>query len=293
MKQNCNSLLLIICFLCFCLTGCETAENKTEILTVEAINAESDSLASDTGENLKPLKIGALEPTSIELLQQAERLLKEEGYQLDIVEFENVSDMNEALISQKIDAHLFAHIPYIECYNGQNKDQLKSQGVLWYEVYSLYGGLKDDLTFLSNASTVAIPDKGIERARALLFLNDCGIIKVNEKNREFINTDDILENPKDIEFVEISNEEFETAKEKYDYLLCGAFTAAQCGYDTVKDPLMSEKEEMQSVQILGTHLVTADPACNMEGIRALKKAFTDEYMQAYLKYMLKGTVATK
>lgn len=292
LKQAIKKLVIFVMSITFglILWGCSDREEKETAIIMDEIPIEKEDLDKTIYETIK---IGAIDKTSIELLNYAKDFLEDEGVKLELVEYQDAAAMNEDLTNKEIQAHLFAHLPYIESYNLKNDVDFISLDVLWYEVYGIYGGLKQDLTFTEMGARIAIPENETEQARALLLLDELGYLVVNKEHRETVSIEDILENPKQLSIHTVPEDEFKNVPQKYDYLVCGGYTAAQCGYDTIKDPLGKELKDMLGVQLLGTHLVSLPENKNNKDIELLKKAFQSDDMESYLKYMLKGTVAVK
>lgn len=292
-----SSIIVGVMLLHVFLSGCGAQGESIEVSASEEAEVELIEIPIEAEETQEitegTVKIGCMGNPSEELLIEAGKLMLEEGWGLEIVQYQDSLEMDKAVLDGELDGHVFAHAPYIESYNLVNQANLTSAGVLWYEVYGIYGGLKQDLTSLKRGATIAIPDSGVNQARALLFLQDLEYITVKEGMGPSTNLEDVLENPKELNLVGISNEEFLEARNSYDYLLCGGNTALVCGYNTVKEPLKKETIKNDSVQLLGTHLVTNPSGVNGKGIRALQDAFQSEKMQAYLEYMMQNTIATK
>lgn len=283
--------------LSICLFGCGKKETTKDQVVPNDTQNELIEVPIEAEENQQitkgTVKVGYLGNPTEELLTEAKKIMLEDGWGLELVSYQDSLAMDQALIDKEIDGHLFAHAPYIESYNLVNQTQLMSAGVLWYEVYGIYGGLKQDLTSIKKGASVAIPDSGVNQARALLFLQELGYITVKEGLGPSTNLDDIVDNPNALVFHGIAEDKFLEARSSYDYLVCGGNTAVLCGYDTVKEPLVIESAKMESVKLLGTHLVILPEGEKNKGLQALKNAFESDTMQVYLKYMMQNTIATR
>ena len=292
-RNNKKKYLCPVCvlLLLLSLTGCGQQEGTQAIAELEELPI--NDLSKDSPVTGSTLTIGSLGTTNLELLNEARQIMEEEGILLEVKEYDDPNQLNQDVLDGKIAGHLFAHAPYIDSYNTVNEVDLTSVGVLWYEVFGIYGGLKDNLTSDMKGATIAIPHNAVEQARALLFLQELGYLTLAEGMGPAANISVITENEKELIIEAVSEEDFKTAGDRYDYLVCGGYTASICGYDAVKAPLKTESISMPQVSMFGTHLVTTSDKTDSDDMKALQKAFKSDKMQAYLKYVMKGTVATK
>ena len=276
------------------LTGCGEPE-KTELTELEIIPIENeDETENSVAAEGEVLKIGVMDATSKELLNQAKTFMEEKGCALDTVEYEDSELMNRDLMDHNIQGHLFVHQPYLNSYNLGAENPLYSLGVLWYEVYGMYPGLKDDLTNLQQGDSIAVPQESSAQARALLFLQELGYITLKEGQGEWLNLDDVTENPRELVFTAVPEEELSAEGEPpADFIICGGYSAVLAGRDILKDALAVEKMDMDGVQLFGIQLVTDESQKDSPALKTLKEVFAGEELQPYLKYMLKGTVATR
>ena len=104
--------------------------------------------------------------------------LKKEGYELEIKEYSDYVQPNTALESGDLDANYFQHKPYLDDFNKQKKTHLVSAGTIHYEPFGIFPGKTKTLKALKNGATVAVPNDTTNEARALLLLQDQGLIKL-------------------------------------------------------------------------------------------------------------------
>ena len=144
--------------------------------------AKTDNNASakaNSGAKLQKLKIGASPVPHAELLKLVKDDLKKEGVDLEIVEFTDYIQPNIAVGDKSIDANFFQHVPYMENFAKEKHLDLVSVGTV-------------------------DPTNG---ARALILLDKAGVIKLKDNKNLTATTKDIVSNPKNIKFVELSAEQ--------------------------------------------------------------------------------------
>lgn len=86
--------------------------------------------------------------------------MRDKGYQLDIVEFDDYILPNLNVESGELDANFFQHRPYLENFNEENDTHLVSVAVVHYEPFGLYPGKTTSLENLKDNAQIAIPNDG-------------------------------------------------------------------------------------------------------------------------------------
>ena len=84
--------------------------------------------------------VGASVTPHAEILEQVRELLKEKGFELEIVEFTDYVIPNTALEDGDLDANFFQHKPYMDNFNEENGTHLVSVAAVHYEPFGIYPG---------------------------------------------------------------------------------------------------------------------------------------------------------
>ncbi|MDR2842362.1 MAG: methionine ABC transporter substrate-binding protein [Spirochaetaceae bacterium] len=147
-------------------------------------------------DNSKVLKIGATPEPHAKILEKIKDNFKAAGYDLKIVEFEDYSIPNDALLSGEIDANFFQHVPYLEA-NTKWESLVPAFGV-HVEPFGLYSQKYSSLDEIPVGADIAIPNDPTNGGRALLLLQAAGLIKLREDAGLEATDIDIVENPRNI-----------------------------------------------------------------------------------------------
>lgn len=168
MKKNLAILLaLVLAVSVFALAGC--GDTQTEEPATAASEAE-----------LEPLVVGASATPHAEILEQVKGALAEEGYDLQIVVYDDYILPNTALEDGELDANYFQHTPYLVTFNEENGTNLSSAALIHYEPFGVYGNGVADLAELAEGASIVIPADGSNETRALLLLAQEGLIDLPE-----------------------------------------------------------------------------------------------------------------
>lgn len=191
-----------------------------------AAPASSTASKSDASSGSATLKVGATTTPHGVILEEAKPLLKEKGIDLEIVEFSDYPNINPATSDGSLDANFFQHLPYLESYDSDNNytagtdGYLVSAGAVHYEPFGIYSDkhTSTDLADVPEKAQVAIPNDATNEARALYLLEDQGWITLKEDADIATATiNDIVDNPKNLEIVEIAADQVASKLPDIDY----------------------------------------------------------------------------
>ena len=187
------------------LAGCtkKAADTTTSSESTSESVSESSSESASASKELKTITVGASPAPHAEILEAAKPVLKEEGYDLKIVEYNDYIQPNVALDSKELDANYFQHYPYLENFNKEHNTTLVSAGAIHYEPFGIYAGKTATLDALKDGAKVSVPNDATNGGRALKVLESAGVIKVNPDAGYTPTLNDITENAKNIKFTEV------------------------------------------------------------------------------------------
>ena len=166
MKKIVTSLLALTLVFALVLTGCGKKESS---------NSGNNSSSDD-----KTITVGASSTPHAEILEQVKDTLADEGYTLKVVVYDDYVLPNTALNDGTLDANYFQHTPYLESFNASNNTELAAVAKIHYEPFGIYGNGITDLKDLKDGATIIIPADDSNETRALLLLQQEGLIELPE-----------------------------------------------------------------------------------------------------------------
>ena len=164
--------LLIVAALAGCAAKSETADTVADSTTADTAAAET------TDGKLEVLKVGASSTPHAEILEQVRDTLAAEGYDLQIVVYDDYVLPNQSLADGSLDANYFQHTPYLNSFNAANGTDLVSAAKIHYEPFGLYGNGVDSVDAIASDATILIPADDSNETRALLLLAQEGLIEL-------------------------------------------------------------------------------------------------------------------
>lgn len=179
-----------------------------------------------TGDETVTLVVGATTSPHGVILDKAKDILAEQGVNLEIKEFSEYKNINPSTSDGSLDANYFQHYPYLESYNNDNGYQsgddgyLVSVGAIHYEPLGIYSNKYETVAEVPDGAQILIPNDPSNEARALLLLEDQGLITLDEDAAlENATVRDIAENPKNLDIVELAADQIATKLEDADYVI--------------------------------------------------------------------------
>ena len=161
--------------------------------------AEGSAAAGST-----TLTVAASPAPHAEILNDfAAPLLAKEGIELKVKEYTDYIQPNKDTTSGAVDANYFQHITYLENYNAENGTDLVSAGLIHYEPFAVYAGTSNDLDAIADGATIAVPNDPTNEGRALLLLQDLGLIALSDPENLEATPKDIKDNPHNLKFQEL------------------------------------------------------------------------------------------
>lgn len=254
----------------------------------------SDDAATNDDSNKEEitLKIGASPTPHAEILNAAKDELAEKGIKLDIVEFTDYVQPNLATESGDLDANYFQHTPYLNNFNKENGTDLVSAFDMHYEPFGIYAGKTASIEELKDGASIAIPNDGSNETRALLLLQDAGLIKLKDGIDPTSDATklDITENPKNLDIQEIAAEQLPRSLADVDLAVINGNYALQADLNASEDSLITENPDYAKVYVNVVACRSGEE--NSDKIQALKKALQSDDVKNYVDETYKGAVVT-
>ena len=225
-----------------------------------------------------------------EILAQAAKILAGQGWTLEVTEFEDYVQPNLVVEGGDIDANYFQHVPYLDNFNEENGTSLVSVAGIHYEPFGIYPGTKADLAALSDGDVIAVPNDTTNEARALLLLQDNGIIKLKDGAGLLATVKDIEENPHNIKIQELEAAQVSRVKDEVAFIVLNGNYALEAGFSVAHDAVAYETSDSVAAQTYVNVLVVKAGNENNEGILALAEVLKSQEIKQYIIDTYDGAV---
>ena len=258
------------------LTGCGSTDKK----------AEGSTGSTDS----KVIKVAASATPHAEILEEAKPLLEKEGYDLQVTVFDDYVQPNEVVDSGDFDANYFQHAPYMEQFNKEKGTKLVDAGDIHYEPFGIYPGTKKSLDEIADGDEIAVPNDTTNEARALLLLQDNGLIKLKDGAGLTATVNDIAENPHNIKIVELEAAQVARVTGETAFVVLNGNYALQAGYSVKKDALAYEASDSEAAKTYVNIIAVKEGNEDSDAIKALVKVLKSDDIKKFIDEKYDGAV---
>ena len=278
------SALLLVAALAGCASKSETASNDTP--------ASTDTAASTDGK-LEVLKVGASSTPHAEILERVKDTLAAEGYDLQIVIYDDYVLPNQSLADGSLDANYFQHTPYLNSFNASNGTDLVAAAKIHYEPFGLYGNGVSSVADIAADATILIPADDSNETRALLLLAQEGLIELpaDASAEKGVTTLDIVDaKGHDVQPLQADTVPAQLANSNPGTVaVINGNYAMEAGL-TSADAVALESADSEAIQQYVNVVAVKEGNENNEGVQALVKILKSDEIKDFINENYKGSV---
>lgn len=228
--------------------------------------------------------VGATPVPHAEILEVIKPELEKEGYDLDIKIFNDYVIPNIATDGGELDANFFQHLPYLKEFNKNKGTKLINTASVHIEPMGVYSKKIKNLKDLKKGAKVSIPNDPTNESRALDVLATAGLIKLN--NAELKTPLDVIQNPKNLKFVEIEAASLPRTLDDVDISVINTNFALNINLNPKNDALALESKDSPYANII----VVSEKNRDSKKTKALNKAIQSEAVKKFIDEKYKGAI---
>lgn len=236
------------------------------------------------------ITIAASPTPHAEILAEATKILSGYGWELKVTEFEDYVQPNLVVDQGEFDANYFQHIPYLESFNEEQGTHLVNAGGIHYEPFGIYPGTKKSLNEISDGDEIAIPNDTTNEARALLLLQDNGIIKLKDGAGLKATKNDIAENPHNIKLIELEAAQVARVTNEAAFVVLNGNYALEAGFSVAKDAVAYEQSDSEAAKTYVNVIAVKEGNENSDGIKALVTVLKSDDIVNFINGKYDGAV---
>ncbi|RJK98568.1 MetQ/NlpA family ABC transporter substrate-binding protein [Paracoccus aestuarii] len=248
---------------------------------VSALALSSAAMAQDITVGVTPGEHG-------EIMEKVAEVAAPLGLNIRVIEFSDYVVPNQALADGDLDANSFQHRPYLENQMSDRGFALVEAGTTITTPMGVYSARVDDLADLPEGAQVAIPNDPTNGGRALLILQDLGLVTLTEGTGLVPSTLDIAENPRGLRFLELDAAQLPRALEDADAAVINTNFALAAGLSPREDSIAMEKADSPYVNII----VVQQDRAEEPWVQTLVQAYQSPEVKAFIDETYEGAVIT-
>lgn len=263
--------------LCLALAACGGSDAPADTADDPA---EGDAAETTT------LTVAASPTPHAEILEQCVPILAEQGIELVINQYDDYVIPNTAVEDGDEDANYFQHIPYLQEFNETRGTHLVDVAGVHIEPMGIYAGKTESLDALADGAVIGIPNDPTNEGRALLLLEAQGLIKLDDSTNLSATPNNIVENPKNLEFQEIEAQTLPSSRPDLDLAVINSNYALGAGLNPTTDALAIESSDSPYVNVL----VVKEGNEENPAIQALVEVLHSDAIRSYITEQFAGAV---
>lgn len=236
------------------------------------------------------IRIAASAVPHAEILEEAKALLAEKGYTLEISVFEDYVQPNDVVEAGEFDANFFQHTPFMEEANEEKNMHLVAARSIHYEPLGLYPGSESDIANLPQEVTIAIPNDPTNEARALMLLQENGLIRLAEDAGLNATIHDIAENPYQITFVELVSAQIPRTLPEVSFGVLNGNYAMQAGLNVTEDAILMETRDSAATDTYVNIVAVKAGNESLPKIQALVETLKSQEIKDFIAEKYQGSV---
>ena len=253
---------------------------KTRISTLFAALLAVASLSVQAETHLS---VAATAVPHAEILEHVKPVLAKEGVVLDVKVFTDYVQPNVQVAEKKIDVNFFQHKPYLDEFNKNKGTNLVSVALVHVEPYGAYSKKVKSVADLPKGAVIAIPNDPSNAGRALLLLEQNGLIKLKDSKNILSTVRDVAENPKGFKIKELEAATLPRILDQVDLALINTNYALEAKLVPTRDALFIENSNSPYANILVSRPDNKDADAVKKLVSALQSADVKQFIEAKYK----------
>ncbi|WP_319518331.1 MetQ/NlpA family ABC transporter substrate-binding protein [uncultured Martelella sp.] len=231
-------------------------------------------------------KVGVTPGPHAQIVEKVKAVAAEKGLDLEVIEFSDYVVPNQALNDGDLDINSFQHQPYLDNQVADRGFDLVSVAQSVNFPMAGYSSKIDSKDAIPDGATIALPNDPSNGARALLMLEDQGLIGLTDGIGVRASVIDIVDNPHDFEFVELDAAQLPRALNDVDVALITTNYALDAGLNPVKDSLFREGAKAPYVGIIAVRAEDKDA----DWVNTFVESYHSPEVKAYIEEQFKGAI---
>lgn len=234
------------------------------------------------------IKVGVTPGEHAEIMEEIAKLAEPKGLNIEVIEFSDYVIPNQALADGDLQANSFQHQPYLD-------NQIKDRGFDLVTVaktittpMGVYSEKLKDISELPEGGKVAIPNDPTNGGRALLLLQDLGVIRVDADKGLIPSPLDITENPKNLSFDELDAAQLPRALSDADAAIINTNFALAAGISPRNDSIAMEKADSPYANVIAVRNGDQD----QPWVKDLVEVYHSDAIKTFINDKYEGAVIT-
>jgi D-methionine transport system substrate-binding protein len=258
----------------------------TTIVTITLLAGCGAKETTSTKKADAPLKVGVTGGPHEQVAEKVKEIAKSKGLDIELVVFNDYVQPNKQLFEKQIDVNIYQHEPYLVKFNEDQKMNLVKIANAVNFPMGAYSQKIKNLDELKQGDKVSLPNDPTNEARALILLESAKVIKLKAGVGVKATIQDIVENPKQIKFIELEAAMIPRSLSEVTAAAINTNFAMEAKLNPVKDSIFIEPKDSPWVNVIVARPDNKDDA----RIKKLVEAYQSEEIKKFIDTTFQGSV---
>jgi D-methionine transport system substrate-binding protein len=237
------------------------------------------------GASAQTIKIGVTPGPHAQVLEVVKPIAAKKGLDIQLIEFSDYVIPNAALDAGELQANSFQNQPFLDNQKADRGYKIESIGTTMNFPLGIYSKKHKSWSTVPDGGSIAIQNDPTNGGRALLLLQDKGIIKLKPNVGYKPSVADIVENPKKLKIIEVEAAQTPRSLEDVEAASINTNYATQAGL-TMNDAILKEDAKGPYVNLIAVRSVDKDKPW----VKTLLEAYHTPEVKAFVLEKFKGAV---
>jgi len=239
------------------------------------------------GKEDKVIKVGATVGPHAQVVEAAIKEAKKQGLNVELVEFSDFITPDAALADGSIDINSYQHLPFLKNFNSNNDSDLVSMGKSILMRMGIYSNKHHSIDKLPDNARIAIPNDPTNSGRGLLLLANANLIKLRSGVGFKATVNDIIENPKNLDIIEIDAAQLPRTIDDVDAAVITMNYVMSAGLDPKKQSIYLEpKDAPLAVMVIAARNKDKDN----KSYQKFVKIYQSQAVRDFIQKTFNGTI---
>ncbi len=241
---------------------------------------------SATAVSAEKLAVAATAVPHAEILEFVKPALAKQGVELEVKVFTDYVQPNVQVAEKRLDANFFQHKPYLAEFNKNKGTNLVAVTAVHVEPFGAYSVKVKKAAELKDGATVAIPNDPSNAGRALVLLQQNGLIKLKDPANILATPKDIVDNPKHLKIKELEAATLPRILNQVELALINTNYAIEAKLNPTQDALFIEGAQSPYANLL----VARPDNKDAPAVKKLAAALNSAEVKQFIAQKYKGAV---
>lgn len=232
------------------------------------------------------LTIGVTAGPHEEIVEKVKELAEKEGLEIDLQVFSDYVMPNVALAEKEIDMNIFQTIPFFEQMKKDRNLDLVAVGETVTFPMGIYSNEIKDVSDLADGAKIGLPNDPTQGGRALLLFESAGMITLKDGVDSSATVNDILDNPKEFQFVELDAAQIPRQLNELDAAAINTNFVIDAGLSPAEDSIFIEPKDSPFVNIVAVRAESKDE----EVVQQFVDLYRSEEVKQFIEERFDGSL---